>query len=83
MKELNTTLGLNADHYRANLLRGRILSLQGNPVEALPNLSKAAKVQPESREAHAFLADAYRQLGQPLEAARESAEAERLRAPNP
>jgi len=83
MKELNTTLDLNADHYRANLLRGRILSLQGNPVEALPNLSKAAKVQPESREAHAFLADAYRQLGQPLEAAREGAEAERLRAPNP
>jgi len=83
MKELNTTLDLNADHYRANLLRGRILSLQGNPVEALPNLSKAARVQPESREAHAFLADAYRQLGQPLEAARESAEAERLRAPNP
>ncbi len=83
MTELNTTLGLNADHYRANLLRGRILSLQGNPVEALPNLSKAAQVQPESREAHAFLADAYTQLGRPLDAERERAEAERLRPPIP
>jgi arylsulfatase A-like enzyme/Flp pilus assembly protein TadD len=83
MTELNTTLGLNADHYRANLLRGRILSLQGKPVEALPNLSKAVEVQPESREAHAFLADAYNQLGRPLDAERERAEAERLRTPNP
>ncbi len=31
MTELDTALSLNPDHYRANLLRGRILSLQGNP----------------------------------------------------
>jgi len=83
MAELDTTLSLNADHYRANLLRGRILSLQGNPLEALPNLTKAARVQPDSREAHAFLADAYRQLGRPLDAQRERSEAERLRPANP
>jgi arylsulfatase A-like enzyme/Tfp pilus assembly protein PilF len=83
MTELDTTLSLNADHYRANLLRGRILSLQGHSLEALTNLTTAARVQPDSREAHAFLADAYRQLGRPLDAERERAEAERLRPPNP
>jgi len=83
MSELDTTLGLNADHYRANLLRGRILSLQGHAMEALTNLTTAARVQPDSREAHAFLADAYKQLGRPFDAERERAEAERLRPPNP
>ncbi len=83
MTELDTTLTLNADHYRANLLRGRILSLQGHALEALANLTTAARVQPDSREAHAFLADAYRQLGRPFDAEREHAEAERLRPPNP
>ncbi len=43
MTELDTTLGISADHYRANLLRGRILSLQGNPLGALNNLEKAAR----------------------------------------
>jgi tetratricopeptide (TPR) repeat protein len=82
MTELDTTLGLSVNHYRANLLRGRILSLQGNPVEALPNLKKAAQVQPDSREAHAFLADAYSQLGRRLDAERERGEAERLGPPS-
>ena len=63
MTELDTTLGLSPDHYRANLLRGRILSLQGNPLGALDNLEKATQVQPDSSEAHLFLADAYQQLG--------------------
>jgi arylsulfatase A-like enzyme/Tfp pilus assembly protein PilF len=76
MKELDTTLQLTPDHYRANLLRGRILALQGDPVGALPNLQKAAELQPTSREAHAFLADAYTQMGRPLDAARERAAAQ-------
>ena len=54
MTELDTTLGLSPDHYRANLLRGRILSLQGNPLGALDNLEKATQVQPDSSEAHSF-----------------------------
>lgn len=82
MTELDTTLSLNANHYRANLLRGRLLSLQGHALEALPNLKKAVEVQPDSREAHAFLADAYSQLGRPLDAERERSEAERLRTPS-
>src|SRR5581483_12047284 len=80
MKELDTTLGLDANHYRANLLRGRILSLQKIPEQALPNLEKAIAVQPTSVEAHLFLADAYAQLGRQEDAKRQRAEAERLKA---
>jgi tetratricopeptide (TPR) repeat protein len=76
MTELDTTLELTPGHYRANLLRGRILSLQGDPVAALPNLQKAVAVQPSSREAHLFLADAYSQMGRPMDAARERAAAQ-------
>jgi arylsulfatase A-like enzyme/Flp pilus assembly protein TadD len=80
MTELQTTLELNPNHYRANLLRGRILSLQKNPEEALPNLEKAVKVEPASFEAHLFLADAYAQLGRQIDATRERAEGEKLKA---
>ena len=81
MQHLAITLELSPDHYRANLLRGRILSLEGNPAEALANLKKAVEVQPDSREAHLFLAEAYTQLGQPLEAQHERDAAGRLSAP--
>jgi len=83
MTELDTCLGLSPDHYRANLLRGRILSLQGNPTAAMANLQKAAQVQPDSREAHLFLAEAYDQLGRAFDAGRERAEAQKLGAPTP
>ena len=78
MTELDTTLSLTPDHYRANLLRGRILSLQGNPAAAIGNLEKAVQVQPDSREAHSFLAHAYDQLGRVMDAARERDAAQRL-----
>jgi choline-sulfatase len=81
MTELDTTLGIIPDHYRANLLRGRILSLQGNPLDALNNLEKATQVQADSREAHLFLADAYAQLGRGVDAARERAVAQNLGDP--
>jgi len=79
--ELDTTLSLSPDHYRANLLRGRILSLQGNPLGALDNLEKAAQVQPDSQEAHLFLADAYAQLGRAADSRRELAAARKLSNP--
>lgn len=79
MKELAITLSSDPDHYRANLLRGRILSLQNNPEAALPNLERAVKVQPASVEAHLFLADVYAQLGRQLDAKSERAEANRLK----
>ena len=49
MTHLDVTLEVDPNHYRAHLLRGRILSLQGHAGDALPDLEKAvelaAKVQ--------------------------------------
>ncbi len=78
MTELDSTLGISPDHYRANLLRGRILTLQGNPLGALNNLEKATQIQADSREAHLFLADAYDQLGRAVDAQNERATAQKL-----
>lgn len=78
-KELQTTVELDADNFRANLLLGRMLSMEGKAAAGLSNLKKAARIQPTSPEAHLFLADAYERLGQKANAARERAEAERLR----
>ena len=81
MEHLDTCLGLNPDHYRANLLRGRLLSLLRKPSEAVPNLEKAVLIEPESREAHLFLADAYAQLGRAAEEKQQRALAEKVNAP--
>ena len=78
-KELDTTLNLEPDNFRANLVLGRMLTLQGKPAEGLANLKKAAKLQPNSPDAHAFLADAYGRMGQIAVAKKEAAEAERLK----
>src|SRR5712664_137162 len=83
LTHLDITLELDTNHYRANLLRGRILALKGDPAGALPNLEKAVRLEPKSVEARQFLADAYSQLGQESKAARERAEAGRLKAPTP
>jgi arylsulfatase A-like enzyme/Tfp pilus assembly protein PilF len=80
LAHLDVTLQLDPNHYRANLLRGRILSLQGHPAGALPNLEKATRVEPTSAEAHEFLSEAYSKLGREESAAREHAEAERLKS---
>src|SRR5581483_1635316 len=80
MTELDMTLGLSPGHYRANLLRGRILSLQGNAGAAIVNLQKAVEVQPDSREGHLFLADAYAQLGRVFDAEKERAAAQQTTA---
>ncbi len=68
---LQKVLQLSPDHFRANLLLGRIRFLQGDPASAVPALEKAVEVAPASAEAHSFLADAYSQLGKDADAARE------------
>ncbi|HZQ68223.1 MAG TPA: sulfatase-like hydrolase/transferase [Terriglobales bacterium] len=83
MTELTTALTLNPDHYRANLLRGRILFLQGNALGALDNLRKAVEVQPDSREGHEFLAQAYAKLGRTFDAQVEHGKALQLEVPQP
>jgi hypothetical protein len=47
----------------------------------LPNLQKAAAVEPDSREAHLFLADAYAQLGRSEDEKIERARAEKAKPP--
>jgi tetratricopeptide (TPR) repeat protein len=79
MQEFETTLQLNPDHFRANLLYGRILFLEGKPGESLLRLQRAVKVHPTSSQAHWFLADAYEKLGQVKNASREREEASRLK----
>ena len=80
-KNLLEVLQGEPDHYRANLLLGRMLFLNGTFDEALPYLEKAVAVQTDSGEAHSFLADEYDKLGRADDAAREQAEAQRLKAP--
>jgi len=79
--ELKAALELEPRHYRANLLLGRILTLQGQAVAGLPYLQRAAEAQPSSVEAQAFLADAYQALGRAAEAAQARARAQQLRKP--
>jgi len=81
MALLLTVLEQNPEHYRANLLMGRLLTLKGQVDLAVPHLEKAAQLQPDSSEAHAFLADAYQRLGRSADAQRERARAEALKRP--
>jgi arylsulfatase A-like enzyme/Tfp pilus assembly protein PilF len=75
---LGNLLDLNPDHFRGNLLLGRIRALQGAPADGLPYLEKAVRLAPGSREAHLFLADAYEKLGRTQDAQRERGVAKTL-----
>ena len=74
---------LEPKHYRANLLLGRILTLQGQAASGLPYLERAAQSPAASGEAHAFLADAYEAVGRPADAGRARARARSVRPPAP
>ena len=76
---LHTVLELNREHFRANLLLGRILTLEHFPDQALPYLNRAIKSEPGNFEAHAFLGDAYEQLGSHQAAKAEHDQAESLK----
>ncbi len=58
IKELHAAIDLEPKHFRANLLLGRILTLQGDAEHAIPYLRTAAAVQPSNAEAIQFLNDA-------------------------
>ena len=79
IKEYEKVIELRPNHYGAHLLLGRALALSGDPASALPKLTKAASLQPDSPEPHSFLADVYEQLEKTADADRERAEAERLK----
>lgn len=79
--EFEKALELDANHFQANLKYGEMLLLEGKAAAALPKLSRAAKADPKSAEAHAFLGRAYEALGQKQNAARERAKAAQFGAP--
>jgi arylsulfatase A-like enzyme/Flp pilus assembly protein TadD len=81
--EFENSLKIEPDHFLANLKYGEMLFREGDAAAALPKLTRAAKVDPKSAEAHAFLADVYQQLGQPQNASRERAKAEQLKTQAP
>jgi choline-sulfatase len=60
VEELRTALTLDARHFRANLLLGRILTLRGEAAAAIPYLKAAVGLRPSSTEAKQFLAEALR-----------------------
>jgi arylsulfatase A-like enzyme/Tfp pilus assembly protein PilF len=81
LRELRSAIELDARHFRANLLLGRILTLQNQAAAAIPNLRTAVDVEPESAEAHAFLADAYERAGDATAAAKERERSRSLSKP--
>jgi len=81
--EFDNSLKIEPDHFLANLKYGEMLFREGDLAGALPKLSRAAKADPKSAEAHAVLADAYQKLGQAENARRERAKAAELKAQTP
>ena len=81
--EFENSLKIEPDHFLANLKYGEMLLREGDASGALPKLSRAAKVDTKSAEAHAALADAYQQLGQAQNASRERAKADQLKSQPP
>jgi Tfp pilus assembly protein PilF len=77
--EFDSSLKIEPDHFLANLKYGEMLLRDGDPASALPKLTTAVKVDPESAEAHGALADVYQQLGQANNANRERVKAKRLK----
>ena len=77
--EFERALRIDPENFPANLLLGRLLIVQQRAKDALPFLTKAAKLRPDSIDVHRFLSDVYRELGQEANAQRELAEAERIR----
>ena len=56
--ELRAALAVEPRHFRANLLLGRILTLQNKADAAIPFLRTAVEVDPKSTEAKTFLEEA-------------------------
>ena len=78
--EFESSLKFDPDHFMANLKYGEMLLTLGDAKAAIVKLSRAVKSDPESVEAHAALADAYRQVGQEQNSNRERAKAAQLQS---
>lgn len=81
-KLFQETIAINPNHFRANLLLGRLLGMENNPQAALNYSRKAVSLEPNSADAHKFLANVYIELGDDADAAREQDEVRRLETPS-
>jgi arylsulfatase A-like enzyme/Tfp pilus assembly protein PilF len=79
IRECQTVLQYDPDDYGSYLILGQSLAQSGDPQTGITMLQKAASLQPQDPLSHAWLAEAYDQLGRKADAARERAEAQRLR----
>jgi choline-sulfatase len=77
-RELETAVQLDAEGYEPNLTLGRLMLERNDASRSLTYLKKAAQLRPDSPDPHAFLAQAYAQLGRETEATVERLEVERL-----
>jgi choline-sulfatase len=83
IKECESALELAPDDYGMNLTLGRFLEVAGKFEASLPNLKKAAVLEPKDPAPHIFLADAYDRLGRDADSARERSLAKRLQVAAP
>ena len=81
-RPLETTLNLEPENYRANLVLGRVLTLNGKPVLALPYLKGSPATAKCPRPTSLQMADTFPRLGQKANAHREQEEGQRLRGTN-
>jgi arylsulfatase A-like enzyme/cytochrome c-type biogenesis protein CcmH/NrfG len=79
IRECQTVLQFDPEDYGSYLILGESLARSGDPQTGITMLEKAASLQPQDPLSHAWLAEAYDQLGRKADAARERAEAKRLR----
>lgn len=80
IRECKIVLEFAPDHFPSYLILGRFLELSGDLNGAIPNLKKAAALEPKAPDPHVILADVYDHLGRKADAAREWAAAKRLGA---
>jgi superkiller protein 3 len=81
--EYEKALAIDPNYFDANFTYGRLLLIEGHADAALPKLSRAAKVNPKSAEAHMSLSTAYEKLGQTANASVERAKAAQLKSQQP
>jgi arylsulfatase A-like enzyme/Flp pilus assembly protein TadD len=80
IRECQKVLEFQPDHFGSYLILGRFLELSGDLEGAVPNLKKAASLDPKAPDPHIILADVYDHMGRAADAARERAVAGRLAA---
>ncbi|MGA8299975.1 MAG: sulfatase-like hydrolase/transferase [Terriglobales bacterium] len=78
--EYEKALAIDPGYFEANLMYGSLLLSEDHADAGLSKLTRAVNTDPNSPEAHAFLAEAYEKLGQTQNASEERTKAAQLKA---